>query len=149
VFYVGQTVAGFANRHHDHFRTYFTGAYSIYEPKAFAEGRLDKLYHGYAYRAPAWRHAIGFYHEVQRLIDPLMEHLSVMELFIAELPKDRRLQRRVETAMMQCVYATDGPDGSLLEPGLKMEPRFEEEIPIQVAQSPNGLLRGIPERFEA
>lgn len=149
VFYVGQTEAGFAHRHHDHFMWYFKGAYSIYEPEAFARGELVQIYQGFAYRNPAWKLARDYYASFESLVGPLVEHLSLMRMFIAELPSDRRLQRRVETRIMQLVYANEGPEGRLLEPGLKLEPRFPEERPVLVRQAPGGLLEGVSAEFEA
>ncbi len=149
VFYIGQTEVGFAARHLQHFQTYFSGAYSIYEPGLFSTGQLDKLHHGFAYKQPTWKNAIPFFEQFDQLLTPLIDHLRLMQMFIAPLPLDRRLQRRVETALMQAVYAIPGPAGQLLEKGLKLEPRLDDEPPISVTQSPIGLLEGVPVEFEA
>ena len=149
VFYVGQTEKGFAERHHQHFKEYFGGGYSIYEPGAFAEGRLECLYHGFAYRKPFWKNAIEFNQRIQNLIEPLFAHLRLMQLFIAHVPYPGRVQRRVESALLQAVYALQGPPGQLLERNLRIEPRRSDEDPIAVTQRPVGLLEGLPEHLLA
>jgi hypothetical protein len=149
VFYVGQTQAGLAHRHHDHFREYFGGAYSIYEPSAFRRGSLEKLYHGYAYKKPRWQRATPFHERFPDLVRPLVEHLEVMRIYITRLDASARVQRRVESALMQVVYNIPGEAGQLLEPGLRRHPRRDDEEPIHVFLKPVGLLEGVSDQFAA
>ena len=149
VFYVGQTETGFAARHHDHFREYWGGAYSFYEPAAFSKGELVPLYAGYAYKTPRWQRAAPFYADFLRYMEPLVENLKAMRLWIADCPQAARIQRRIESALMDLLYARQDAIGSFLQPGLVRQPRWENEEPVLVRQTPADLIQGIPAEFEA
>ena len=145
VFYIGQTAKGLATRHHDHFREYFGGAYSFYSPQEFVAGQLKYLYSGYAYRKPRWRYAVPFHERFIELIDPLLANLRAMRIWLAPLERPARIQRRIETALMQVLYERGDAAGRFLQPGLHLEPRRDGEVPFSIMQSPSGLLEGIPE----
>jgi hypothetical protein len=81
IFYVGQTGKGLATRHHDHFREYFGDAYSIYAPDAFAAGRLELLYKGYAYRTPRWRQALPFHERFVELVETGLDSQRISHHF--------------------------------------------------------------------
>ena len=149
VFYIGQTEQGFAARHHDHFREYWGGAYSFYEPAAFSKGELGQWYTGYASKTPRWRLAAPFHADLLRYAEPLVEHLKAMRLWIAECPQPARIQRRIESAMKDLLCARQDAIGSFLQPGLIGQRRWEDEEPVLVRQVPADLIQGIPEEFEA
>ena len=58
------------------------------------------------------------------LIDPLVENLKPMRFWIAEARFSRRLQRRIESAIMAILYAREDPAGAILPPGLQLQPRW-------------------------
>ncbi len=149
VFYVGQTEKGFAERHHEHFREYWGGAYSIYDAKSFVGGKLVPVYEGYAYKKPRWRQARSFHTAFLELVQPLLEHLKPMKLWVAENRCPARIQRRIESALIGILYARAHGAGSLLQPGLQRQSRRAEEQPICVIQRPSGLIEGLPEEFAA
>jgi hypothetical protein len=148
-FYIGQTEQGFAARHHEHFREYWGGAYSFYEPGAFSKGVLVRLYAGYAYKKPRWQHATPFHAAFPQYVEPLVEHLKVMRLWIAECPEPGRIQRRIESSLMGLLYARQDAIGDFLQPGLVRQPRRQDEEPILVRQSSTDIIEGLPAEFEA
>jgi hypothetical protein len=86
---------------------------------------------------------------VLELAKPIMENLGAMQIFIAETPGERRIQRRIETALMQAVYHAPGGADQLLERGLRLEPRRDDEPPFLVCSTPEARFEGVPDRFEA
>jgi hypothetical protein len=149
VFYVGQTEKGFAERQHEHIRKYFEGAYHLYEPRGFREGRLNMIYEGFLYKKPGWKRAISFYQNFMDYLEPLLDHLRVLKLFVAPIDAPRRIHRRVESALMDVVYRLPGESGQFLERDLVLQLRKPDEAPIAVTQGPDGLLEGVPKTFVA
>ena len=107
------------------------------------------MYAGYAYKTPRWQRAAPFYADFLRYMEPLVENLKAMRLWIADCPQAARIQRRIESALMDLLYARQDAIGSFLQPGLVRQPRWENEEPVLVRQTPADLIQGIPAEFEA
>jgi hypothetical protein len=149
LYYVGQTEAGFANRHFEHWVEYWRGAYTIHDPISFGQGVRSPIYKGYAYRTPRWERAREFVSRFRELNAPLLAMLQQLEIWLAPSEVDRRLQRRIESAIVAAAYTAPAPAGDFQERGMRMEPRRSDETPVIVANRPVRLVIGLPDRLDA
>jgi hypothetical protein len=149
VYYVGQTTKSFGDRHWEHWREYASGAYGIHDPAAFYAGRHQLAYKGFAYRRPAHVHFASFVASLDEHLSTAVSFLRPMRIWLAELPADRRLQRRLESAVIRALYQQPGPARAFQEPGMRTEPMRAGEAPLRVqVRSPCALV-GLPQEFDA
>jgi hypothetical protein len=148
-YYVGQTTKSFGDRHWDHWREYASGAYSIHEADAFYRGGHRLLYQGFNYRRPAHKYLEPFIRSIDEHLAAAVRLLRPMRIWLGELPPDRRLQRRVEGAVIRALYAQDGPAKSFQEPSMRAEVRTKYESPVRVKVRTPCPFVGLPSDFEA
>lgn len=149
VYYVGQTRKNFGDRHWEHWREYASGAYSIHSAEEFYSGRHACIHRGFAYRRPAFRLAASVLSSLDRHLEATVAFLRPMRIWLAELPPDTRLQRRIEGAIVRALYQQLGPAKDFQEPKMRMELRKPHEPPIRVWTRGACSLVGIPHTLEA
>jgi hypothetical protein len=149
VYYVGQTTKSFGDRHWEHWREYASGAYGIHDPSAFYGGRHQLAYKGFAYRRPAHVHVAPFVAALDHHLSAAVSFLRPMRIWLAELPADRRLQRRVESAVVRAPYQQPGPARAFQEPQMRTAPRRADEAPLRVHVRPPYALVGLPSELDA
>jgi hypothetical protein len=149
VYYVGQTTKSFGDRHWEHWREYTSGAYGIPDATEFYQGRCTLLYRGFAYRRPAFRYFPAFTRALDQHLTAVLTLLRPMRLWVAELPGETRLQRRIESAVVRALYAQPGPASGFQEPGMRTAPRRLDEVPVRVLMRMPCSLVGLPMQFEA
>jgi hypothetical protein len=149
IHYVGQTEAGFAKRHYEHFREYMSGRYTVNRAEAFRRGVLERLYTVRAYARAPWRRAQPFFDQFGMLSQETLGMLRSMVVFLAPLEAPRRIHRRVEAAIVSLLYKSEPPEQRFQEPGMRVHSRRIDEPPISVDSTPPGLLHGLPHHFEA
>jgi len=149
VHYVGQTTKGYGDRHWAHWREYASGAYGIDDPAEFSAGRRRLLYHGFTFRKPAHRHAGPFFAAVQEHVTAAVAFLQRMRIWVADLPPERRLQRRVESAVIKALYRQEGPAATFQDPNMRTEPRRFDEPPYALRIHRPPIMVGLPDELEA
>jgi hypothetical protein len=149
VYYVGQTTKSFGDRHWEHWREYASGAYGIHDADAFYAGTHRLIYRGFNYKRPAHAHIGRFYGSLDDHLIATVRLLRPMRIWLSPFPPERRIQRRVESAVVRALYAQPGPARAFQEPRMRTEPRRPDEVPIRVRVAAPCPLVGIPSELEA
>jgi hypothetical protein len=148
IYYVGETRRSFSTRLREHYTEHASAMYHVYSPAEFACGEKLLLWPGRfdATNRKSVRECVENY---TNLYQQIREMTFILRFFLAPLSCAERIQRRVEAAIAQALYAAPGIVGTFQDQGIRYCSRIndEEAIPC-VASSPVPLL-GLPERFWA
>lgn len=143
IYYVGETGRSFVARMREHYKEHAAGFYHLHDPAAFARGEKSLVWPG-AYdnrdrKSP--EECMAAYLEIA----PVAAELAgLYRFFLAELDVDRRLRERVEAALANQLYGSDGVVGAFQDEGVRYHPRRSDEQPIVCGfESPVGLV-GLP-----
>ena len=148
IWYVGQTQSPFHQRMKEHFKEQMSGMYEVYEPRAFAQGEMKKIWPG-MYGKGEERRAPRFLNEMPSMCEAMVELAKIIRFFVAPMEGDRRLHRRVEGGIGRYLQEQPGAVGNFMDPALRYEsPRFEGEDPLEVRIKCPPEVLGMPDRLE-
>jgi len=148
LYYVGETGRSFGARLLEHYKEHAAAMYHVYSPAEFARGEKVALWPGRfdAVHRKSAKECIANY---PQLCEQIRGLTFILRFFLAPLPCEDRIRRRIEAAIAKALYAAPGIVGAFQDQGIRYDSRKNDEEPIGcVITSPVPLL-GLPERFLA
>lgn len=127
-----------------HIREYKKGSYTILDTKLAQMGLRQEIWHGWSY---AKRNKDQFIENKVYILDAAEQELSCYRIFIANIPEKRKSQR-LEFAMMHHIYAAKEPWSDLVDRGMFLKGRFNNEIPINIRNQCQHKLYGVADFLE-
>jgi hypothetical protein len=150
IYTAGLTCGSFQKRFSAHTRNYYKGIYTIFDVPSMQEGRREIIWPGFWFTKNIPPVLVAEYKERQEEIKQATDiFLSNYRVFVAEVPKSKRLLERLEAAIMFNLYKINGPGSDIPARGMKLTPRYNYEPPIRVHSKVNGMFHGLPEEFIA
>ena len=127
-----------------HKREFMAGRYTVLDVSAAQKGERKELWHGWGY---AKAHQDEFLQHKDFILKAAETELAATSLFVAEIA-DKRMQARIEFAIIQNAYLSKAPWGDLVDGEMALRGRANCEIPIEVRNVCPCKIYGIPEVFE-
>jgi hypothetical protein len=149
VYYVGETGRSFAVRMNEHLRDQLAGAYRIFEPSGFAQGRKEIVWRGLVGRDRE-RSLSDFASRLSELAPVLTSFLPLVRFFVAPIEYETTMRRRIESELADHFYRQEGLVGEFQDQGiyyerspLPIEP-FHVELtwPATILGAPTALVVG-------
>lgn len=149
IYGVGLTSQPLAKRIGQHIPNFRSGQYTVLNGLSAQRGVRDEFWHGMweGFNSPARQaERVSRQAEIRHAAD---EMLGTMRVFLANLPPERRVLGRVESAIMQLLYSAASPICDLPDKGVHLEPRRPSEPPLIMHSNARVILHGLPSRFGA
>lgn len=131
-------------RFKEHTCEYEKGKYTILDIESAKRGERKEIWHGWEY---ARIHRNEFIEHYALILKCLKEELAAYRLFVTEI-EDSRVRERIESAIMLNAYASTGPWSDLVDRGMALRGRFNDEVPIEVKNITPCKIYGLPEFLE-
>lgn len=131
-------------RFHQHTREYQRGNYTVLDVEYAKNGERKEKWHGWEY---AKKHRDEFIDNKDLILQFVEKELQAYRIFITEVP-GRRKRERIEFAIMQSIYSSKKPWADLVDGGMALRGRANNEIPIEVRNVCSYKLYGLPEEME-
>jgi len=148
IYYVGETGREFRVRLCEHYKEHASAMYHIYSPAEFAHGEKRLLWPG-RYDSTNRKSARECIENYARLCESIREMAFMFRFFLAPLSCEDRNRKRIEAAIALGLYRAPGIVGTFQDEGIRYEPKWNSEEPIEcVVTSPIPVL-GLPDRFQA
>lgn len=140
---VGVTSA-LRRRLREHERRYLDGSYTILDVDAAHAGLRVELWHGWGYAKshPEQRRA---YRDFIRAA--ARDELTAYRLFMAVEPSQRR-RERIEFSIAHAAYASRQFWGDLIDGGMSLRGRNNNEIPVRILNTSLARVDGLPSEME-
>ena len=127
-----------------HTREYTVGNYTVLDVE-YARIRIrQEKWHGWGY---AREHRDEFSRHKDYILQFVKKELEAYRLFITEV-EDKRRRERIEFAIVQSVYGSKEPWANLIDGGMALRGRFNDEIPIEVRNVCSYKVYGLLEKLE-
>jgi hypothetical protein len=131
-------------RFSQHKRQYLSGNYTVLDVTLAKNGERKEIWHGWGY---AKEHHDEFVRHKEAIVKSVEHELASYRVFITKIP-DKRKQERIEFAIMHHAYFSKEPWGDLVDGGMALRGRANDEIPIEVRNTCSHKIYGISEIFE-
>lgn len=131
-------------RFSQHTQEYRRGNYTVLDVEYAKNGERKEIWHGWEY---AKKHRNEFIENRDLILQFVEKELQAYKIFITEVP-DRRKRERIEFAIMQSIYSSKKPWADLVDHGMALRGRFNDEIPIEVRNICSYKIYGLPEEME-
>jgi|SRR5690554_4363883 len=131
-------------RFYQHTREYKKGNYTILDVEYAKKGERKEIWHGWEY---AKEHRDEFAENRDLILQFLEKELQAYRLFVSEVT-DKRKRERIEFAIMLSIYSSKEPWADLVDHGMALRGRFNDEIPIKVKNVCSYKIYGLPEEME-
>jgi hypothetical protein len=128
----------------EHTREYMNGKYTVLDVESAKIGRRKELWHGWKY---AKAHRDEFIEHKDFIIKSVEKELAAYRLFVAQVG-DKRKRERIEFAIMHSVYSSKEPWSDLVDGGMALRGRYNNEVPIEVKNTGPCKIYGLPETLE-
>jgi hypothetical protein len=148
IYTAGLTRSSFQKRFNEHNRNYYRGIYTIFDVPSMQEGKRNIIWPGFWFAKNVPQTLVAEYeNRKEELKQATATLLSNYRVFVAEMPKSERLMERVEAAIMFNLYRMSGSGSDIPARGMRLTPKYNYELPIQVYSKVNGIFHGLPEEF--
>ncbi|NLY75526.1 MAG: hypothetical protein GX075_09510 [Firmicutes bacterium] len=131
-------------RFYQHTREYRKGNYTVLDVEYAKVGERKEIWHGWEY---AKKHRDEFIENKDLILQFVEKELQAYKIFITEV-LDRRKRERIEFAIMQSIYSSKEPWDDLVDHGMALRGRFNDEIPIEVKNVCPYKIYGLPKEIE-
>ncbi len=146
--YIGETKRSFCKRLVEHTKEYLSGAYRVYDPDLFLEGKKEALWEGMWGNGPERKIGI-FFRKYPELAPQIQKFVSLFEIFLIPMKEEKRIVQRVEAAIANHLYKQEGVVGTFQDSGVMYYPRRDTEEPITVNIESSIPILGFPKEFTA
>ena len=131
-------------RFSQHTREYTVGNYTVLDVEYARIGIRKEIWRGWEY---AKKHRDEFSRHKDFILQCVKKELEAYRLFITEV-EDKRKRERIEFAIVQSVYGSKEPWANLIDGGMSLRGRFNDEIPIEVRNVCSYTVYGLSEKLE-
>jgi hypothetical protein len=128
----------------EHERLYLRGDYTILDVEAARAGIRREHWHGWGYAKsnPALRAT-----HIDFIRAAACQELTAYRLFIAP-ETDMRRRERIEFAILHAAYASRQPWGDLVDGGMSLRGRGNDEMPVRLINTSAAPIHGMPVEME-
>ena len=147
--YVGETEATFLKRIKEHTINTLGGYNRIFNPEAMKKGKKELIWGGLwkATRQDCFSEFVERYIE---LAPTIYEFIKMFSVFLLPLKAEKRIRRRVESAIAHHLYQQPDPVGSFLDSDIRYINKLnKKETPFQVIISGDSQILGFPKQISA
>lgn len=145
VYAAGITNRNVPSRFREHTRKTLDGDYNLLDMDAMRRGERIQLWHGWEQRTPERLASLAENKlQIQEWARTQMGHFRI---FAAILPDTDRLLRRMESTIMDCLYAQESPLANLPDKGMSLSRRWPTEEPVTIRNECRHKRYGIPDQF--
>lgn len=127
-----------------HTREYLAGNYTILDVDYAKVGIRKEIWHGWGY---AKEHRDEFLRYKNYIMSFIKKELESYRIFITEV-EDKRKRERIEFAIVQNIYSSKEPWANLIDGGMTLRGRFNNEIPIEIRNICSYKVYGLSEKLE-
>ena len=131
-------------RFSQHTREYRRGNYNVLDVEYARIGIRKEIWHGWEY---AKEHRDEFSRHKDYILQFVKKELKAYRIFITEV-EDKRKRERIEFAIVQSVYGSKEPWADLIDGGMALRGRFNDEIPIEARNVCLYKVYGLLEKLE-
>ncbi|MGD6806541.1 MAG: hypothetical protein ACQCN4_06245 [Candidatus Bathyarchaeia archaeon] len=144
-YYVGETGKSFISRNLEHIRNYYSGKYTLYDPKEFAKGKKIRMWNGmWKKDAKDLQVKLSYQRRHDELWPITDAFLSLLQVFLIPIENnDYRIRQRLEAAISFRLRDHDGVIGGFQDDGVRYSPRWPSEPKIKAKMKTNELLLGL------
>ena len=135
----------FINRFKQHNREYFKGNYTVLNVSYAEKGIRKEVWHGWTY---AKSHRDEFTKNKLHILKYLNKQLANFRIFITEVDDNNRTPDRLETAIMNTLYAQLPPISEIPDKGMFLAKRRKNEKPIILKNGCKYTIFGLPQYLE-
>lgn len=144
----GYTQRPFIRRFREHTAAYREGFFTIFDMDAMKKGQRVEIWHGFFSRPKAPARLQDFNQRREQIRSATEIQLASYRIFIASLDAEQRLLKRIEAAIMNALYLSDGPTSTIPDRGMSLSPRWPTESPIRVRIIGAERFHAVPEEIE-
>ncbi len=131
-------------RFSQHTREYKKGNYTVLDVEYAKKGIREEIWHGWQY---AKSHREEFLENKDIILKYVEKELKAYRLFIGNI-NDKRKRERIEFSIMLNIYSSKEPWADLVDKGMALKGRYNNEIPIKVNNCCSHNLYGFPDVME-
>ena len=113
----------------EHRRSYLRGAYTLLDLHSLRQGIRKEIWHGLWAGYNSDKRKAEFVRRKDELQNVANEQMSALKIFVAKINK-KRLQQRIEAAIVQTLYEAEQPYCDLPDRGTLRMPRRESEASL-------------------
>jgi hypothetical protein len=144
IYAAGITRRPLVKRFREHTRAYRRGIYTIFDMPSMKKGIRREIWHGFWYKKRSAEKQNEYDSRCEEIGLAAEEQLSNFRIFVASVDPKPRLLDRIEAAIMNALYAVEGPVSNIPDRGMKLAPRWRSESPILVRNVARVLFHGLP-----
>lgn len=145
IYAAGITRRPFVKRFREHTRAYQSGIYTLFDIAALKQGVRQEIWHGFWFKQRSVEKQNEYNYRCSEIRLAADEQLMNFRIFVASVTPMPRILERLEAAVMNVLYAADGPIAAIPDRGMMLAPRWRREAPIVVLNIVPVLLYGLPE----
>ena len=145
IYAAGITNRNVGERFKEHARKYLNGDYTVLDVEAAQHGERKEIWHGWG---EARSKRAEFERRKAEITAAAREQLKAFRIFVADVGTESRISRRIESAVMDLLYAQPVPLSKLPDRGMSLSRRWADEESMLVQSSCKHRLHGIPEIFK-
>lgn len=134
-------------RFQDHRRKYVNGLYTVLDVAAGQKGERKEIWHGWPRKAQEQEHRAQFQQYQDHIRKCVNDELRAYRLFAADIG-DKRKRQRVEAAIVMEAYRSKQPWADLIDGGMRLDGRWNNEIPISMSMRCESKIYGLPPLLE-
>ena len=116
--YVGETERTFCKRLLEHAKEFLSGAYNVYDPDLFLEGKKEPLWEGMWGSRPEKKIGV-FLDKYPELAPQIQKFVRLFEIFLIPMDEKTRIMERVEAAIAKHLNEQEGVIGSFQDSGVR------------------------------
>jgi hypothetical protein len=144
ILYCAGITKSMKTRFRQHTSAYKNGKYTILDVDSATKGVRKEIWHGWEYYKS---HKDEFKSQKKDLTDFIDRQLDAFKIFIVEV-NDKRKRERIEGSIMSNVYSSKEPWADLTDRGMRLLPRYNNEMPILIKNKFPNKLYGVLETLE-
>jgi len=115
---------------------------------AMKKGQRVEIWHGFFSRQKALARLHDFNQRREQIRSATEIQLASYRIFTASLDPEQRLLKRIEAAIMNALYLSDGPTSTIPDRGMSLSPRWPTEAPVRVRIMGAERFHALPEEIE-
>lgn len=130
-YYVGETGKTFAERHLEHFRSYFDGEYKVYDPVPYRNGQKTYLWDGAL--GPRNKHKLPAFRERFDELGPkVQEILEELRFYLIPVAGGVRVRQRIEAYISRAIRENSPSELNFQDSEVRYRPCKKGEPPLHV-----------------
>lgn len=149
IYAAGLTRRPFIERFREHTRAYMSGVYTIFDVPSLKKGLRKKIWRGFWFSNRPIEKQNEYNNRCEEIRSATEQLLSSYRVFVAPVDPVPRLLERIEAAIMNTLYCTEGAASIIPDRGMALSPRWRNEKPIIVQSIAPVKFHGLPTEFEA